>query len=68
MNSILYYFYFSTDNGLFLATRLQEFILTKSVCELIDFDFDPVLTKLGGSNYMSINKLVLQGNYNIARR
>ena len=55
----------SIENGLFLAKKLQEFVLTKSVCELIDFDFDPVLTNLGGSGFVDIDKLVIQGmNFN----
>ena len=49
------------DNGLFSAMRLQEFVLTKPVCELIDFDFDPVLIKLSSIDYPDICKLVLQG-------
>ena len=53
--------FFSNGNGLFLAKKLQEFILTKSVCELIDFDFDPVLTNLGGSDFADIEKVVIQG-------
>ena len=52
---------FSNENGLFLANKLQEFVLTKSVCELIDFDFDAVLTNLGGSDFADIEKLVIQG-------
>ena len=53
--------FFSKGNGLFLAKKLQEFVLTKSVCELIDFDFDAVLTNLGGPDFADIEKLVIQG-------
>ena len=46
---------------MFSAMRLQEFVLTKPVCELIDFEFDPVLIKLSSLDYPDICKLVLQG-------
>ena len=48
-------------NGLALAKRLREFTLTKAVCELIDFDFEPHLINLGGADYPHLTKLVLQG-------
>ncbi len=44
-----------------LAKRLREFTLTKAVCELIDFEFEPHLINLGGADYPNLTKIVLQG-------
>ena len=44
-----------------MAKRLREFRLSASVCELIDFDFEPHLMSLGGSHFSNLNKIVLQG-------
>ena len=57
--------FFRDNNGLFSAKRLQEFVLAKSVCELIDFDFDPVLIKLSCADSADIEKIIIQGkNFN----
>ena len=56
--------HFSDEYGLTLAKRLREFTMTKSVCELIDFDFEPILINLGGTSFLYLDKLILQGNKN----
>ena len=49
-------------SGLKGANRLREFQITKTVCELIDFDFEPTLINLGGPCYPNLSKIVIQGN------
>ena len=53
---------FNICSGLSGANRLREFQITKTVCELIDFDFEPTLINLGGPCYPNLSKIVIQGN------
>ena len=59
----IYNLYFSANPGINSAKRLKEFILTKTVCDLIDFEFEPTLLSLGGPGFPNLSKIVLQGNY-----
>ena len=53
---------FNICSGLSGANRLREFQITKTVCELIDFDFEPTLINLGGPCYPNLSKIAIQGN------